>query len=109
MSEGNRSRWVKYEGRAVWKPAAVMDSVVRTALSRNGTLLPLRITVSRAATKSDMTASASFRPASTAMMSELGLVYFLVRAASRNTVKVWPVSQRLYGESGFSYLQCDLV
>jgi hypothetical protein len=29
-------------------------------------------------------------------MSELGLVYFLVRAASRKTVKVWPVSLGVY-------------
>jgi hypothetical protein len=44
--------------------------------------------VSNVATKSVMTASASCRPARTEMMSELGFVYFLVRAASRKTVKV---------------------
>jgi hypothetical protein len=90
----------------------VIDSVARTALSLNGTrlrqyssrqhfasnllLLPLRIAVSKVAMKSVMTASASFRPARTEMTSELGLVYFLVRAASRKTVKVWPVSLGLY-------------
>ena len=37
MSEGNRSRWVKYDGSAVWNPAAVMASVARTALRRRDT------------------------------------------------------------------------
>jgi hypothetical protein len=55
-------------------------------------LLPLRIAVSSVAIKSVITASASFSPARTEMTSELGFVYFLVRAASRKTVKVWPVS-----------------
>jgi len=55
-------------------------------------LLPLRIAVSSVAIKSVITTSASFSPASTEMTSELGFVYFLVRAASRKTVKVWPVS-----------------
>lgn len=55
-------------------------------------LRPLRIAVSRVATNSVMTWSASCRPASTEMMSELGLVYFLPRAASRKTVKVYAVS-----------------
>jgi hypothetical protein len=59
-------------------------------------LLPLRMAVSKVAIKSVMTASASFKPARTEMTSELGLVYFLVRAASRKTVKVWPVSLGLY-------------
>lgn len=54
---------------------------------------PLRITVSRVAMKSVMTASASCKPARTEMMSELGFVYFFVKAASRKTVKVWLVSQ----------------
>lgn len=58
-------------------------------------LRPLRIDVSSVATKSVMTASASLRPASTEMTSELGLVYFLVRAASRKTVRVWSVSLEL--------------
>lgn len=53
---------------------------------------PVRITVSSVAMQSVMTASASCRPARTEMMSELGFVYFLVKAASRKTVKVWPVS-----------------
>ena len=44
--------------------------------------------VSSVATKSVMTASASLRPVRTDIMSELGLVYFLARAASRKTVKV---------------------
>jgi hypothetical protein len=57
-------------------------------------LRPERITMSSVATKSAMTASASCRPARTDMMSELGFVYFLVRAASRKTVKVWLVSRR---------------
>lgn len=38
MSEGNRSRWVKYDGSAVWKPAAAMEREVRTALSRRATV-----------------------------------------------------------------------
>jgi hypothetical protein len=97
----------------VWKPAAVIESVAWTARSRNGTrdqsapvpatvgrayilLRPLRMTVSRVAIKSVMTASASCNPARTEMTSELGLVYFLVRAASRKTVKVWPVSLGVY-------------
>lgn len=44
------------------------------------------------------------------MMSELGFVYFLVKAASRKSVKVWLVSQwaRLQG-SACSYLERDLV
>lgn len=53
---------------------------------------PVRITVSNEAMKSVMTASASCRPARTEMMSELGFVYFLVKAASKKTVKVWLVS-----------------
>jgi hypothetical protein len=96
----------------VWKPTAVIDSVARIALSRSGTtlrqcvpgsarsnvlLLPERMTVSKVATKSVMTASALSRPARTDIMSELGFVYFLVRAASRKTVKVWPVSRRREG------------
>ena len=72
-------------------------------------LLPLRMTMSRAPTKSARTTSASWRPASTEMMSELGFVYFLVRAASKNTVKVWPVSQRMHSGQLYSYLECDLV
>lgn len=28
---------MKYDGRAVWKPAAVMESVARTALRRSST------------------------------------------------------------------------
>ena len=59
-------------------------------------LRPLRITVSKVAMKSVMTASALCRPARTEMMSELGFVYFLARAASRKMVKVWLVSQRSY-------------
>jgi len=43
------------------------------------------------------------------MMSELGLVYFLVRAASRKTVKVWPVSLGLCAISAAAYLERDLV
>ena len=53
---------------------------------------PVRITVSRVAIKSVMTASASCKPARTEIMSELGFVYFFVKAASRKTAKVWPVS-----------------
>jgi hypothetical protein len=90
--------------------------VARTALSRSGTgvgqlsllqqiralyvlLRPLRMAVSKVAMKSVMTASALCRPASTEMTSELGFVYFLVRAASRKTVKVWPVSLGVYSVS----------
>lgn len=62
-------------------------------------LLPLRIAVSSVAIKSVITTSASFSPARTEMTSELGFVYFLVRAASRKTVKVWPVSLRQYRAS----------
>jgi hypothetical protein len=93
-----------------------MESVARTARRRSGTgvgqlpwlqqvrassvlLRPLRMAVSRVAMKSVMTASASCRPASTEITSELGLVYFLVRAASRKTVKVWPVSLGVYSVS----------
>lgn len=43
------------------------------------------------------------------MMSELGFVYFLLRAASRKTVKVWHVSQRIDRTVGASYLEGDLV
>lgn len=67
------------------------------------------MTMSKAATKSAMTASAWWRPASTEMMSELGLVYFLVRAASRNTVKVWAVSRGFDAVESASYLKGDLV
>lgn len=42
-------------------------------------------------------------------MSELGFVYFLVRAASRKTVKVWPVSLGLHCALLVSYLKRDLV
>jgi hypothetical protein len=71
---------------------------------------PVLITVSSVAMKSVMTVSALFRPARTAMMSELGLVYFLVKAASKKAVKVWLVSQwmRLQGPA-CSYLECNLV
>lgn len=71
---------------------------------------PVRITVSNVAMKSVMTVSALFRPARTAMMSELGFVYFLVKAASKKAVKVWLVSQwmRLQGPV-CSYLECNLV
>lgn len=75
---------------------AMVSLCLRPLPSSYVLLLPLRITVSRTATKSVMTASASCKPASTDMTSELGLVYFLVRAASRKTVKVWPVSLELY-------------
>lgn len=43
------------------------------------------------------------------MMSELGFVYFLLRATSRNTVKVWPVSQRIHGERAVAYLERNLI
>lgn len=59
-------------------------------------LRPLRITVSNVAITSVMTASASYRPARTEMMSELGFVYFLVRAASRKTVNVCAMSNEHY-------------
>jgi hypothetical protein len=61
--------------------------------------------------KSVMTVSALCKPARTEMMSELGLVYFLARAASRKTVKVWRVSQRSHGArwQAPSYLEGDLV
>jgi hypothetical protein len=78
------------------RDCAMISLSLSTPSSPYVLLLPLRITVSRTATKSVMTASASCRPASTDMTSELGLVYFLVRAASRKTVKVWPVSLELY-------------
>jgi hypothetical protein len=44
------------------------------------------------------------------MISELGFVYFFVKAASRKTVKVWPVShwKRLYGVA-CSYLESNLI
>jgi hypothetical protein len=37
MSEGNKSRCVKYDGRAVWNPAAVMERAARMAFRRNDT------------------------------------------------------------------------
>jgi hypothetical protein len=45
------------------------------------------------------------------MMSELGLVYFLVRAASRKTVKVWLVSLRPHSHHVWAapYLERNLV
>ncbi len=44
------------------------------------------------------------------MMSELGLVYFLVKAASRKTVRVWRVSHWEHSSSlACPYLQRDLV
>lgn len=45
------------------------------------------------------------------MMSELGLVYFLARAASRKTVKVWLVSLglQLHHVSSAPYLERNLV
>lgn len=67
------------------------------------------MTISNAPTKSAMTTSASCKPARTDMMSELGFVYFLVRAASRNTVKVWPVSQRIHFGQYVSYLERNFV
>lgn len=69
------------------------------------------MTESSVAMKSVMTVSALCRPARTEMMSELGLVYFLARAASRKTVKVWRVSQRSHGAwwQARSYLEGDLV
>lgn len=71
---------------------------------------PARITVSSVAMKSVMMASASCKPARTEIMSELGFVYFLVKAASRKTVKVWRVSHWLYSkQSACSYLERDLV
>jgi hypothetical protein len=77
----------------VWNAPAVMTSAVRTALSRRVGLRPFRITESSVATKSVITVSASSRAARTERVSELGFVYFLLRAASRKTVKVWHVSQ----------------
>lgn len=71
---------------------------------------PVLITVSNVAMKSVMTASASFKPASTEIMSELGFVYFLVKAASKKAVKVWLVSQRVRLRGlACSYLERDLV
>ena len=85
--------------------------VVRVGqLLMNLQVRPVRITVSNVAMKSVMTVSALFRPARTAMMSELGFVYFLVKAASKKAVKVWLVSQwmRLQGPA-CSFLKRDLV
>jgi hypothetical protein len=43
-------------------------------------------------------------------MSELGFVYFLVRAASKKAVKVWLVSQWMCLQGpAYSYLERDLV
>lgn len=43
-------------------------------------------------------------------MSELGFVYFFVKAASRKTVKVWRVSHLVYSEGAAGpYLERDLV
>ena len=65
---------------------------------------------SKEATKSDMTASASRKPVRTEMISELGFVYFLLRTASRKTVKVWLVSWRNYGGGRkLSYIESNLV
>jgi hypothetical protein len=104
-----------------------MERVARTALSRSGTgpgqhkacgshmpvryllLRPLRITVSSVATISVMTVSASCRPARTEMTSELGFVYFLARAASRKTVKVWPVSLESQGVAATAVLSSSFV
>jgi hypothetical protein len=78
-------------------------------LSCNILLRPLRIVVSKVAMKSVMTVSASCSPARTEMTSELGLVYFFARAASRKTVKVWPVSLGQCHILAASYLESDLV
>lgn len=49
---------------------------------------PTRIIFSIAFAKSVKTASTSFSPASTAMISALGFVYFLAKMTPRTTVKV---------------------
>lgn len=55
-------------------------------------VLPLRMIESNAETKSVNVVSTSSRPVRTSMMSELGLVYFLLKRLTRNAVKVCVVS-----------------
>jgi hypothetical protein len=74
------------KGHCVWSASMADVGVSHTHVR------PVRITVSSVAIKSVMTESASYRPARTEMMSELGFVYFFVKAASRKAVKVWLVS-----------------
>jgi hypothetical protein len=50
---------------------------------------------SRAPTKSVNTVSTWSSPANTAMMSELGFVYFLVRTAEKKLVRVYAISIRI--------------
>lgn len=114
INDGNRSRCVKYEIRPVEYAPEVMERATRMAFLRICTILvstclptrrgdsqrssaifqgdslfrPLRMILSKAATRSERTASASSRPASTERISELGLVYFLLSTAPKKTVKV---------------------
>lgn len=63
-----------------------------TGLGHHQLVLPVLIVTSRAATKSDTTASTWSSPARTFMISELGLEYFLERTEARKAVMVFAVS-----------------
>lgn len=104
ISEGKRSRWMKYERRLVWYAPDTTDKAASIALRRMSTIsisacpiyltpgflqfLPVRIVTSKAATKSVKTASMRSNPAKTAIISELGFGYFFGRIQARNTVAV---------------------
>ena len=67
------------------------DDVIRTVMFVNMVyirVLPLLIATSKVATKSVNFASTSSNPARTLMMSELGLLYFLVKTAEKKDVRV---------------------
>jgi hypothetical protein len=52
-------------------------------------LLPLRMILSKTATRLEITWSTSSSPARTVITSELGLVYFFFSTHAKKTVKVW--------------------
>lgn len=61
---------------------------VKSRIDKDLQLLPLRMILSKMATKSEMTWSTSSSPARTVMTSELGFVYFLLRMLVKKTLNV---------------------
>lgn len=110
MMEGNKSRWVKYDNKLVLYAPETTERATLIAFRRSSTIklsqlipkiksqafytqfLPCRMIWSSEETNSVKTASTWSSPAMTLMISELGLVNFLFKAITRNTVKVYLVS-----------------
>lgn len=88
-----------------FEPYIDCQLVLHILLRWNIQSFPLRIMPSNTATKSEITWSTSSSPASTVMISELGLVYLFLRTPARKTVKVYTFRHCAHELSSGTHLQ----